>query len=110
MADNPTKNYALVGLNTVFDQLEATHSSMPRNPFGRWNGYFSQANHIFHQLLKIAGKHPRNIILDAREVDETRLQAFGTRRILEWPKLPESDARVTLIGAPAAARSRIVAW
>ena len=116
MADNPTKNYALVGLNTVFDQLEATHSSMPRNPFGRWNGFYSQATHIFHQLVEIAGKHPRNIILDVGDVDEIRSQrtdpfkAFGTRRILEWPKLPESDALPTLFGATAAMRPRTVVW
>ena len=91
MKNNPTKNYATIGMNTVFDQMEVMHPTRQRNSADRWQYWLTQAlpdfNQLYNQLVEIAGKIPRNIIFDevntsknARRQKAGAFQAFGTRR------------------------------
>ena len=156
MKNNPTKNFALIEKHTVFDQMKVmnpilspTISQMVIQD--RWHALYEEQ--ILHKLTELAGKTPRNIILEpahsykrARRHQAGVFQAFGTRKCvtivneektlaqrtasreradgkhvsaelvndlrakfttpaldegfthLEWPELPEADARAMING------------
>lgn len=151
MEANPLKNYVLLGTNAVIDQMKVMNLNRQRNYAERWEELISQATPIFNKLVEIAGKTPRNIILDqtnvyknARRRKAAAFKDFGTRKCvvlvndtetlmqrtekrereegkfvpveavnqmcsnfvapevddgfteLEWPELPEKDARDTI--------------
>merc|ERR1740120_237801 len=87
MEANPTKNYLLLGTNAVIDQMKVMNLGRQRNYAERWQELISQATPIFNKLVEIAGKTPRNIILDqtnvylnARRRKAAAFREFGTRR------------------------------
>jgi len=89
MEANPLKNYVLLGTNAVIDQMKVMNLNRQRNYADRWNELISQATPIFNKLVEIAGKAPRNIILDqtnvyknARTRKAAAFQDFGTRRCI----------------------------
>jgi len=86
MEANPTKNYLLLGTNSVIDQMKVMNLGRQRNYADRWQELISQATPIFNKLVEIAGKTPRNIILDqtnvyksARARKASAFQDFGKR-------------------------------
>lgn len=86
MEANPQKAYVLLGTNAVIDQMKVMNLNRQRNYADRWEELISQATPIFNKLVEIAGKTPRNIILDqtnvyprARGRKAAAFQAFGTR-------------------------------
>jgi len=86
MEANPLKNYVLLGTNAVIDQMKVMNLNRQRNYADRWQELISQATPIFNKLVEIAGKTPRNIILDqtnvyknARTRKATAFKDFGTR-------------------------------
>mmetsp|Transcript_20137 Transcript_20137/g.55482 ORF Transcript_20137/g.55482 Transcript_20137/m.55482 type:complete len:503 (-) Transcript_20137:305-1813(-) len=86
MEANPTKNYLLLGTNSVIDQMKVMNLGRQRNYADRWQELISQATPIFNKLVEIAGKTPRNIILDqtnvyksARQRKAAAFQDFGKR-------------------------------
>merc|ERR1719330_2221934 len=87
MEANPTKSYVLLGTNAVIDQMKVMNVRRQRNYAERWQELISQATPIFNKLVEIAGKTPRNIILDqtnvyqnARRRKASSFADFGTRR------------------------------
>lgn len=68
MEANPMKNYVLLGTNAVIDQMKVMSLTRQRNYADRWQELISQATPIFNKLVEIAGKTPRNIILDQTNV------------------------------------------
>lgn len=87
MEANPTKSFVLLGTNAVIDQMKVMNLNRQRNYADRWEELISQATPIFNKLVEIAGKAPRNIILDqtnvyknARRRKAAAFQEFGTRR------------------------------
>jgi len=87
MEANPLKNYLLLGTNSVIDQMKVMNVKRQRNYAERWQELISQATPIFNKLVEIAGKTPRNIILDqtnvyqnARRRKAAAFGEFGTRR------------------------------
>jgi len=89
MDANPTKSYVLLGTNAVIDQMKINNLNRQRNYAERWDELISQATPIFNKLVEIAGKAPRNIILDqtnvyknARTRKVTAFQDFGTRKCI----------------------------
>merc|ERR1719428_569982 len=68
MEANPMKNYVLLGTNAVIDQMKVMNLNRQRNYAERWQELISQATPIFNKLVEIAGKTPRNIILDQTNV------------------------------------------
>lgn len=68
MEANPMKNYVLLGTNAVIDQMKVMNLNRQRNYADRWQELISQATPIFNKLVEIAGKTPRNIILDQTNV------------------------------------------
>jgi len=68
MEANPEKNYVLLGTNAVIDQMKVINLNRQRNYAERWEELISQATPIFNKLVEIAGKTPRNIILDQTNV------------------------------------------
>merc|ERR1711865_1088430 len=64
MEANPTKSFVLLGTNAVIDQMKVMNLNRQRNYADRWEELISQATPIFNKLVEIAGKAPRNIILD----------------------------------------------
>jgi len=87
MEANPTKSFVLLGTNAVIDQMKVMNLNRQRNYADRWEELISQATPIFNKLVEIAGKAPRNIILDqtnvyknARRRKAAAFQDFGTRR------------------------------
>merc|ERR1712032_67726 len=86
MEANPAKNYVLLGTNAVIDQMRVNNLNRQRNYADRWQELISQATPIFNKLVEIAGKTPRNIILDqtnvylnARRRKAAAFRDFGTR-------------------------------
>eukprot|EP00928_Gymnodinium_smaydae_P060791 TRINITY_DN4458_c1_g1_i1.p1 TRINITY_DN4458_c1_g1~~TRINITY_DN4458_c1_g1_i1.p1 ORF type:complete len:490 (-),score=122.74 TRINITY_DN4458_c1_g1_i1:237-1706(-) len=86
MEANPIKNYVLLGTNAVIDQMKVVSLNRQRNYAERWEELISQATPIFNKLVEIAGKTPRNIILDqtnvyknARKRKAAAFRDFGTR-------------------------------
>eukprot|EP00401_Gymnodinium_catenatum_P028284 CAMPEP_0117530618 /NCGR_PEP_ID=MMETSP0784-20121206/38435_1 /TAXON_ID=39447 /ORGANISM="" /LENGTH=445 /DNA_ID=CAMNT_0005326965 /DNA_START=21 /DNA_END=1354 /DNA_ORIENTATION=- len=86
MEANPLKNYVLLGTNAVIDQMKVMNLNRQRNYAERWEELISQATPIFNKLVEIAGKTPRNIILDqtnvyknARRRKAGAFREFGTR-------------------------------
>merc|ERR1719428_224758 len=86
MEANPTKSYVLLGTNAVIDQMKVMNLNRQRNYAERWEELISQATPIFNKLVEIAGKTPRNIILDqtnvyknARRRKASQFSNFGTR-------------------------------
>eukprot|EP00927_Polykrikos_kofoidii_P037758 TRINITY_DN3197_c0_g1_i6.p1 TRINITY_DN3197_c0_g1~~TRINITY_DN3197_c0_g1_i6.p1 ORF type:complete len:494 (+),score=92.90 TRINITY_DN3197_c0_g1_i6:64-1482(+) len=86
MEANPLKNYVLLGTNAVIDQMKVMNLNRQRNYADRWEELISQATPIFNKLVEIAGKTPRNIILDQTNVYQTArrrkasaFQNFGKR-------------------------------
>jgi len=84
---NPLKNYVLLGTNAVIDQMKVINLNRQRNYADRWQELISQATPIFNKLVEIAGKTPRNFILDqtnvyknARRRKAAAFAEFGTRR------------------------------
>jgi len=89
MEANPLKNYLLLGTNSVIDQMKVNNLKRQRNYADRWQELISQATPIFNKLVEIAGKTPRNIILDqtnvyqnARRRKAAAFAEFGTRRCM----------------------------
>merc|ERR1719401_16901 len=87
MEANPLKNYLLLGTNSVIDQMKVMNVRRQRNYAERWQELISQATPIFNKLVEIAGKTPRNIILDqtnvyqnARRRKASSFQEFGNRK------------------------------
>merc|ERR1712087_84915 len=87
MEANPLKSYLLLGTNSVIDQMKVMNVKRQRNYAGRWEELISQATPIFNKLVEIAGKTPRNFILDqtnvyknARRRKAAAFKDFGTRR------------------------------
>jgi len=87
MEANPLKNYLLLGTNSVIDQMKVMNVRRQRNYAERWQELISQATPIFNKLVEIAGKTPRNIILDqtnvylnARRRKAASFAEFGTRK------------------------------
>mmetsp|Transcript_46707 Transcript_46707/g.99918 ORF Transcript_46707/g.99918 Transcript_46707/m.99918 type:complete len:497 (-) Transcript_46707:303-1793(-) len=87
MEANPLKNYLLLGTNSVIDQMKVMNIKRQRNYADRWQELISQATPIFNKLVEIAGKTPRNIILDqtnvyqnARRRKAGSFSEFGTRK------------------------------
>merc|ERR1719486_244932 len=87
MEANPAKSYVLLGTNAVIDQMKVVNLNRQRNYAERWEELISQATPIFNKLVEIAGKAPRNIILDqtnvyknARRRKAGAFKEFGTRR------------------------------
>lgn len=87
MEANPLKNYLLLGTNSVIDQMKVMNVKRQRNYAERWQELISQATPIFNKLVEIAGKTPRNMILDqtnvyqnARRRKASSFADFGTRR------------------------------
>merc|ERR1719343_1328550 len=80
MEANPTKNYLLLGTNSVIDQMKVMNLGRQRNYADRWQELISQATPIFNKLVEIAGKTPRHIILDQTNVyknaRQRKAQAF----------------------------------
>lgn len=68
MEANPTKNYVLLGTNSVIDQMKVMNLGRQRNYADRWQELITQATPIFNKLVEIASKAPRNIILDQTNV------------------------------------------
>merc|ERR1719453_2757412 len=86
MDANPQKSYVLLGTNAVIDQMKVMNLNRQRNYAERWQELISQATPIFNKLVEIAGKTPRNIILDqtnvyknARRRKAAMFGNFGTR-------------------------------
>mmetsp|Transcript_144407 Transcript_144407/g.350632 ORF Transcript_144407/g.350632 Transcript_144407/m.350632 type:complete len:465 (-) Transcript_144407:222-1616(-) len=86
MEANPMKNYVLLGTNAVIDQMKVMNLNRQRNYADRWQELITQATPIFNKLVEIAGKTPRNIILDqtnvyksARARKASAFQDFGKR-------------------------------
>jgi len=86
MEANPLKNYVLLGTNAVIDQMKVMNLNRQRNYHERWEELISQATPIFNKLVEIAGKTPRNFILDqtnvyqnARRRKAASFQDFGKR-------------------------------
>merc|ERR1719453_882389 len=86
MDANPQKSYVLLGTNAVIDQMKVMNLNRQRNYADRWEELISQATPIFNKLVEIAGKAPRNIILDqtnvyknARRRKAGAFRDFGTR-------------------------------
>eukprot|EP00928_Gymnodinium_smaydae_P071831 TRINITY_DN55313_c0_g1_i1.p1 TRINITY_DN55313_c0_g1~~TRINITY_DN55313_c0_g1_i1.p1 ORF type:complete len:514 (-),score=94.72 TRINITY_DN55313_c0_g1_i1:180-1637(-) len=86
MEANPLKNYVLLGTNAVIDQMKVMNLNRQRNYAHRWEELISQATPIFNKLVEIAGKTPRNFILDqtnvyknARRRKAAAFADFGTR-------------------------------
>jgi len=86
MEANPLKNYYLLGTNSVIDQMKVMNVKRQRNYADRWQELISQATPIFNKLVEIAGKTPRNFILDqtnvyqnARRRKAASFQDFGKR-------------------------------
>merc|ERR1719262_943663 len=87
MEANPAKSYVLLGTNSVIDQMKVVNLNRQRNYAGRWEELISQATPIFNKMVEIAGKTPRNFILDqtnvyknARRRKTSSFQNFGIRR------------------------------
>merc|ERR1719262_590016 len=87
MEANPQKNYVLLGTNAVIDQMKINNLNRQRNYAERWDELISQATPIFNKLVEIAGKSPRNIILDqtnvyknARRRKAAAFKDFGERK------------------------------
>merc|ERR1719401_1874352 len=86
MEANPRKNYVLLGTNAVIDQMKVMNMKRQRNYAERWEELISQATPIFNKLVEIAGKTPRNFILDqtnvyknARQRKAASFKDFGKR-------------------------------
>jgi len=86
MDANPLKNYILLGTNAVIDQMKVMNLNRQRNYAERWEELITQATPIFNKMVEIAGKTPRNIILDqtnvyknARRRKAAAFRDFGTR-------------------------------
>merc|ERR1719263_2248131 len=86
MDANPAKSYVLLGTNAVIDQMKVMSLNRQRNYAERWEELISQATPIFNKLVELAGKTPRNIILDqtnvyknARTRKAGAFRDFGTR-------------------------------
>ena len=81
MEKYPAKNHVLLGSNTVLDQMAGR--KLPRQ---QHHANKMKAVPTLTKLIDLAGKTPRNIILDAdlgpkeRRQTASALQAFGTRR------------------------------
>eukprot|EP00929_Paragymnodinium_shiwhaense_P109149 TRINITY_DN754_c1_g1_i2.p1 TRINITY_DN754_c1_g1~~TRINITY_DN754_c1_g1_i2.p1 ORF type:complete len:480 (-),score=107.02 TRINITY_DN754_c1_g1_i2:208-1566(-) len=68
MENNPLKNYCLLGTNDVIDQMKVMNLNRQRNYAERWDELITQATPILNKLVEIAGRTPRNIILDQTNV------------------------------------------
>jgi heterogeneous nuclear ribonucleoprotein U-like protein 1 len=86
MEANPLKNFMLLGTNAVIDQMKVMGVGRQRNYADRWQELISQATPIFNKLVEIAGKTPRNFILDqtnvyknARQRKAAAFKDFGKR-------------------------------
>merc|ERR1719277_2846739 len=86
MEANPLKNYVLLGTNAVIDQMKVMNLNRQRNYAERWQELISQATPIFNRLVEMAGRTPRNFILDqtnvyknARQRKAAAFKDFGTR-------------------------------
>merc|ERR1712151_986430 len=73
--------------NAVIDQMKVVNLNRQRNYAERWEELISQATPIFNKLVEIAGKTPRNFILDqtnvyknARRRKAAAFKDFGIRR------------------------------
>merc|ERR1719188_431415 len=89
MEANPLKNYVLLGTNAVIDQMKVMNLNRQRNYAERWEELIAQATPVFNKLVEIAGRTPRNFILDqtnvyrnARRRKLGAFQDFGTRRCI----------------------------
>jgi len=71
---NPLKNYVLLGVDSVIEQMRLNLSG-DKTFAGRWPELLKQATPIFNLLVDIAGKTPRNVILD-----QTNVYRQGRRR------------------------------
>ena len=87
MKNNPEKDYAHIGISTVVDQMEGKRFQRQQTSVDRWKTMARQATPVFRQLIGLAGKNPRNIILDDTHVSKDgrrrragAFQDFGTRR------------------------------
>lgn len=87
MEDHPTKNYELLGLNSVIDQMTGRSLNRRRNFGKRWEELAGEALPILDKLLEVAAKTPRNIILDqcnlyrnTRRRKASLFALFGTRQ------------------------------
>merc|ERR1719262_518691 len=86
MEANPAKSYVLLGTNSVIDQMKVVNLNRQRNYAERWEELISQATPIFNKMVEIAGKTPRNFILDqtnvyknARRRKAAAFKEFGKR-------------------------------
>jgi heterogeneous nuclear ribonucleoprotein U-like protein 1 len=68
MRENPEKHYTILGTNQIMDKMKVSGLMRRGNYHGRWEVLIKKATDILNRLLVMAGKNPRNYIIDQTNV------------------------------------------